>query len=125
MLSSDAWENLTRYYAWDRANNPSDVGYPHVDPVRRLLGGSIGSEGLSDDEAMFIDKALCLLKRDDPEGYAIVKRVHRDGKTLRWMEKRGEGNRRTNGYKLKQAHTHIQAFIQGIEYHKESGVATS
>lgn len=115
MLSEDMWENLNRFYAWDRTQNPSDLEAPHMTPFRRLLGGSVGSEGLSDDEALFIDRALCQLKQDRPDEYRVLLRVHRDGKTLRWMETRGEGHRRTNQDRLSSAHQYVKGFLRGAE----------
>lgn len=103
MLSDDMGENLLMYFAWSRSRDPSNVGYPHQDPVRRLRGSGIGAEGLSDDEALWIDRALSALKAEDDESYQLVLRVYRDGRSLRWLESRGHGDRRRLSYRLSDA----------------------
>jgi len=113
MISDDMYETLQRFYAWERGQNPADIGYPNITPVRRLLGGSVGSLGLTDDEALHIDKAITELRLERPDEYAVVKRVHRDQKSLRWMESRGEGNRRKNAMLLSNAHQFVSGFLRG------------
>ena len=114
MLSEDMWDNLNRYYAWTRINDPADVGYPHETPFRRLLGSAVGAEQLSDDEAMHIDHALSALYVEYPEEHKIVELVHKHGRTLRQLEKHGKGSRHRNGQLLNSAHKFIWGFICAV-----------
>lgn len=110
MLGENMDLTLTRYFAWARADDPSNIGYPHCTPVRRLLGSGISAEPLSDEEAGQVDRALCLLRAGDPEGYRLILRVHRDFRTLRQLEAKGEGERKRNARILSSAH----AFLRGV-----------
>jgi len=112
MLSDDMAENLSRYYAWASVQDPSDITYPHETPYRRLLGAGISAAGLSDDEAMQIDRALCSLKDDDPEGMAIVRLVHRDRRSFRWLQARGYGDRKRLAQILAECHVFIRTYIK-------------
>jgi len=112
MLSEDMGENLRMYYAWASAQDPADIGYPHTTPVREIRGGGIGSEGLSDEEALQIDRALCDLKDDDPEALKVVRLYHRDRRSFRWMEKRGYGGRKQLSITLAEAHRHVRTFLR-------------
>lgn len=94
MLSEDMDDVLRDYYRWSQINSPDDIGYPHIDPVRRLLGGSVSSVGLSDEEAGFVDKALGYLKQSQPEQHAVIEHVYKKRHSLRWMEKNGMGDRK-------------------------------
>lgn len=110
MLTEDVSVNLDLYYAWSRVSSPSDIGYPHQDPVRRLRGSGVGAEGLSDEEAQELDRALCMLRKEDPAGYLLVELVHKKGRTFRQLEAHGRGNRRRLARQLSAAH----AFISGV-----------
>lgn len=95
MLNDDFNEMMRDYFAWSKVESPDDIGYPHSDPVRRLLGGSVRSIGLTDDEAICIDRAIAHLRSQRPQVFNTVKRIHQDGKSRRWMYENGEGDRRT------------------------------
>lgn len=98
MLSDDMGANVRDYFIWAAINAPEDIGYPHAATISRLVGQNvIRAPGLSDDEAMHINHVMGYLMREAPETYATMCRVYRDRKTLRWMEARGEGDRRTTG----------------------------
>ena len=126
MISDDIDQILRDYYQWARTQSPDDIGYPHIDPVRRLRGSGIGAEGLSDDEARYIDAALCLLKGDMPTAHRVIERVYGEGKSLRWMEMNGEGYRRTLAELAAQGRQFVKGVLFGLEISKEkSGDATS
>ena len=95
MYSDDIEDVIKGYYHWAEVNAPEDIGYPHIDTVRRLRGSGIGSEGLTDEEAMHVNAALCYLKQDRPDVFKVLERIYRDRKTLRWMQHNGEGRRDT------------------------------
>jgi hypothetical protein len=113
MFDSDIHHDLDRFFAWSRVEDPSDLDYPHCTPVRRLLGSGIGAEPLSDEEAGQVDRALCLLKAEDPEGYRLILRVHRDCRTLRQLEAKGEGERKRNARVLSSAHAFLRGVMRG------------
>ena len=111
MLSEDMRENLILYYSWARVNDPSDVGYPHQDPTSNLRGGGIGCEGLSDDEAMQIDRALAVLGVEYPEERKVVEMFYQKGYTFRRMERHGHGSRKELSQMLNSAHDFLKGFL--------------
>jgi len=115
MLNEDVGQLLQDYFSWAKTNDPCDIGYPHIDPVRRLLGSSLRSAGLSDDEAAYVDMAMAYLKREEPESYRVVVRVFKDGKSLRWMEVNREGDRRTTANLISRGTQFIRGAIFGAE----------
>ena len=126
MISEDIDQAIRDYYAWARKENPADLLWPHVEIVRRLLGGGIGCAGLSDDEAQLVNFALSMLKKDNPESYKIIKRVYADGKSIRWMESRGEGSRLTNGRLAAEGREFVKGVLYGSDFHAEkSGLSTA
>lgn len=94
MLSEDMDDVLREYYRWAQSGAPDDIGYPHVEPVRRLLGGSVRSLGLSDEEAGWVDAALGFLKKEAPDEHAVIEQIYKNHRSLRWLESRGHGDRR-------------------------------
>jgi hypothetical protein len=115
MLESDIYHDLDRFFIWAGNQDPSRLGYPHVTPTRRLLGSGVGVEPLSDEEGEQIDRALCLLRKEDEDGYQLVLRVHRDHRTLRQLEGRGEGDRKRNARVLSAAHAFLRGVLCGVE----------
>lgn len=113
MSNPDIRVTLDMYYAWARARCPSDVYYPHEIPTRRLQGRQIAAAGLSDDEAMWVDRALCRLSVEDPEGHTLVQKVHADGKTLRQLEKHGYGSRKRLARVLASARSYVAGCVAG------------
>ncbi|GLS27754.1 antiterminator Q family protein [Marinibactrum halimedae] len=64
---------LDQWARWARSN-PDNIGYPTIEPFRRLLGSKGLSPAISDDEAMRVDAALSrLLARDSEMGEAVTK----------------------------------------------------
>lgn len=126
MLSTDVGEVLKSYFSWSTQNNPADLYYPHIEMVRRLLGGGIGCEGLSDDEALLVNFALARLKQDNPEAFRVIHRIYADQKTIRWMETHGEGSRITIGRLASEGREFVRGVIFGAAFHedKKSGLAT-
>jgi hypothetical protein len=112
MLSDDIAENLRRFFQWARAADPSDIGYPHSTPERKLLGGGLGVEGLSDDEGLLIDSALAALKAEDAEAHRVIVKVHAENRSFRWMESRGQGNRKQLARSLSDGHSFVAGFIR-------------
>lgn len=110
MLSDNVAVVLGEFYRWSRVGDPADVGYPHVVPTERLRGGSVSSVGLSDEEALWVDRALALLASEAPEQYRVVCRVYRDRKTVRALAKAGEGSRDTLGRDLAAG----MQFVRGV-----------
>lgn len=95
MLSDDMDQVLRDYFRWASQNAPEDIGYPNREPTMRILfGGGVNCAGLSDDEAMWIDRILCHMKKDEPESYRVLRLIYRDGRSLRWMETKGMGSRK-------------------------------
>jgi hypothetical protein len=111
MLSEDMAANLSAYFAWSRSGDPSDVGYPHQDAVRALRGGGVGCAGLSDDEALWLDEALCLLKIDAPHTFSVLEKVHGQGRSYRWLEKRGYGNRKVIAVQVAEGHQFVNGYL--------------
>jgi len=114
MLSDDMAENYRRFFAWAAQGDPSDIGYPHSTPERKLLGGGIGCEGLSDDEAQHIDRVLGVLKREEPRAYKVCLWVHRDGRSLRQLQIHGRGDRKVNARLLSEAHQMLRGYIVAL-----------
>ena len=111
MLSEDTRDNVLAYYVWAMQADPADITYPHQTPFRRLLGSGIGCEGLSDDEAMAIDRALSALQQEYPSDAEVVRLVIRDNRSFRWLEKRGYGNRKALASALSESLKYIKGHI--------------
>lgn len=125
MLSEDVGQVLSDYFAWATSANPADLLFPHVEIVRRMLGGGIGCEGLSDDEALLVNFALCRLREERPDVYAVIRRIYAERKTARWMADRGEGDRNTINRLAAEGREFVRGVIFGSSYHAEkSGCAT-
>lgn len=113
MLYDDMDAILREYFIWSRDGDPSDIGYPHRTPTETIRGSTVRSAQLSPDEAMAVDSAICALSRERPEIHSVVIRFYRDGKSVRWMHLRGEGDRRTLGRRLTEGHEFIHGFLLG------------
>lgn len=105
--------DLQEYFRWSRSGDPSAVGYPHQDAVRRLLGSTVPSVGISDDEALWIDAALGALKGDNPDAHHVILRYYRDRKSLRWMTSNGMGCRKTLARRLSEGREFIRGYLSG------------
>jgi len=110
MISDDMDFNLREFFKWARINCPSDIGMPHQTPERALLGSTVSSPCISDEEAEMISKAIGFLLLNEVAAHRVLMRVYHDQKSLSWMENRGEGDRKMNGNYLARA---IQ-FIRGV-----------
>lgn len=111
MLSEDGDDVLREYFAWSEVNNPADVYYPHCDPVRRLRGSSVRSLMISDEEAAHVDRALCRLKGHAPEVHKIIMLYYQQHRSVRWMESRGMGDRRSLSRRLAEGRQFITGFV--------------
>lgn len=98
------------YFRWAMTDNPADVGYPHVDPVRKLLGSSVRSIGITDDEALWVDYAMAFLKTENKPAYDVIMAVYRDRRSIRWLESKGRGDRRT----IARLASEGQEFVRGV-----------
>jgi len=95
---------------WDAVANPlRKLWYPSQDTLSRLRGSSVKSLGLSDDEAEWINRALCHLKKDRPEQFRLMLKHYYEGHTIRQMEQNGYGDRRYISSELRAG----REFIQG------------
>lgn len=108
---TDMSENYRRFFIWAAQQDPSDLTYPHQTPERKLLGGGIGCEGLSDDDAGHIDRVLCRLKRENPDAYSVCLKVYRDGRSFRQLSKQGHGSRNTLGQLLAEADEFLRGYV--------------
>jgi hypothetical protein len=113
MLTEDMDELLRQYFAWAAMQDPADLTYPHIDPVRRLLGSSLPSLHISDDEAQHIDRALCRLKADNADAHQLIIKVYRQHRTLRWLEARGEGERKTLARRIAEGREYVRGYLSG------------
>lgn len=104
-------ENVRCYFVWAMQQDPSDLRYSHLMPFRKLLGGGIGCEGLSDDEAMYINEALSALKLENPEDFKVLQLVVRDGRSFRWLQHRGFGDRKMLASSFSQSLEFIRGFL--------------
>lgn len=100
MIGESMDENLRDYFIWASQQDPADLGFPHQTPFRRLLGTSVRSIGLSDEDAMEINRALCMLWHDDPECFDIIRLYYQDRRSFRWMERHGRGERKALARRL-------------------------
>lgn len=123
MLSEDIRDVLDEYFDDDSL---ADLYYPSMEASSRvLMGGGISCAGHSDSETLLVNYALACLKSELPDAYAVLKRVHGDGKSLRWMDSRGEGNRRTLQQQYSAGLSFVCGVVYGNHYHAEkSGVPT-
>lgn len=112
MISDDMDQMVRDYYIWAAQQDPADIGFPHQTPFRRLLGSSVGSISLSDEDAMELNRGLCMLWRDDPDCYEIIRLYYADRRSFRWMEKCGKGERRALARRLADG---LQ-FVRGVLY---------
>lgn len=94
MLTEDMDDLLRSYFLWSKSGDPSDIGYQHINVLGRLMGGSIGAAGLSDEEALHVNRAMGYLKHEDPDAYRVLVKVYKERKSLRWLERRGHGDRK-------------------------------
>lgn len=119
MLLEDIDRVLVEYYRWQRAGCPSDVGYPHADPTQRLRGSTVSSLMISDDEARWIDGALCDLGRElGPDCLRIVEAYYgksKPPKSLTLMTRAGHGSRNTILRELSNAKSFIKGRLCGSE----------
>jgi len=95
MIFDDIDLMLKEYFRWAKASDPSDIGFPHAEPTQRLRGSTVKSVCLSDDEALWIDRALSSLNVEYPSSHHIILRIYRDGYSPRKLETMGEGGRET------------------------------
>jgi len=119
MLLEDIDRVLVEYYRWQSAGCPSDIYFPHSDPMQRLRGSTVGSLMISDDEAKWIDDALCDLKRElGPDCLKIVEAYYgKSGKskTLEQMTRAGHGSKNTIIRELSNARSFIKGRLCGSE----------
>ena len=94
MLTEDMDEMMRQYFVWSQQQDPADLAFPHQTPERRLMGSSVRSISLSDDDALHINQALGMLKSDDEQNYRIIKLYYQDRRSFRWMESRRMGDRK-------------------------------
>jgi hypothetical protein len=113
MLTEDIDQLLHDYFAWAASQNPADLTFPHINPVRRLLGSSVRSLSISDDEAMWIDRALCRLKVDNAEAHRLIAKVYEDRRSLRWLEDRGEGDRKMLARRVAEGREYVRGYLSG------------
>jgi hypothetical protein len=69
---------------------------------------------LSDDEALQIDRALNYLKQENPDAHRLIRRVYGEHKTVRWMEARGEGDRRAMARLLGEGREFVKGVLIGV-----------
>ncbi len=119
MLSDDIDQVLRDYFAWAAAGDPSEIGYPHTDTVRRLLGSGVRALGMSDEEAIVVDFAMGQLKRHNEDAFNVLCRVYQDRKTLRWMARRGLGSRPTLQRLAGEGRQFIRGVVLGADFHAE------
>jgi len=118
MISESVDQALKDFVAWDRVNNPADIGYPHSTATEKLRGGGIGCAGLSDDEAALIDYALCRLADVLPDHYRVLWKMYFRGQTARQLaNRRGWGNRDTINRMAGEARSFVRGIIFGAEFH--------
>lgn len=58
-----------------------------------------------------LERALCLLKFDDPEAHQIVQCHYQNRRSLRWMEYRGMGCRRSLARKLAEGMQFLRGYL--------------
>lgn len=64
---------LTEWGRWRLIESGAAKGFPNQTPERRLLGGSLPTPAIEDEEAEKVDSAVRrLLTRDENQGKAIV-----------------------------------------------------
>lgn len=77
-----SWAHWRKTSAWDAK------GYPHQTPFRALLGGSISSVMIDDEQAEKVDKAVCrVVERCHDMGEVLVL-YYLEGKTVSWIARR-------------------------------------
>ena len=64
-------ERLKLYGNWCR-DHGVNIGYPHQEPFRQLLGGVVSAASMSDEEAMFYHDLMCRLKAESPAMFTAV-----------------------------------------------------
>ncbi|CCN38216.1 putative Phage antitermination Q-like [Vibrio nigripulchritudo SFn27] len=64
---------LEQWGRWARVNSDLTVGYPSITSFTKLLGSTLPSPLINDDDAMLVDSAVARLNRRDEEmGQAVV-----------------------------------------------------
>lgn len=114
MLIEDMDSLMREYFRWAATNSPEKIGYPSVEIVERLRGSVVPSVPLSDDDALMVDRALNYLKRENPDAHRLIVRVYGEGKTVRWMEARGEGDRKVMGRLLGEGREFVKGVLFGV-----------
>lgn len=114
MISGSIDDILLAYYQWARQNNPADISYPHIESVRRLLGGGIGCEGLSDDEAVWIDKCITNLRLQNPSAYQVMHWIYAEGRSIRNLELHKKRDRKTLARLAAEGREFIRGALFGI-----------
>ena len=117
MLSDDMAENLDQYIIWASQRDPLKTYFPSINCIERLRSKS-GSLSISDDEARWIDRALCKLMVEAPDEFELLRLIYRrdtgEKKSLRWLEQHGHGSRNVNARKLDSALNFIKGFIAAV-----------
>ena len=72
-VSSQTHWILEQWARWARVNPDFALGYPNATPFRRLLGSTVSSSLISDDDAMVVDTMVAKLQQRHPEmGKAVA-----------------------------------------------------
>lgn len=81
---------LGQWARWSFIDGGGAAGYPSSTPFRKLLGGSLPSAMISDEEAQLIDTIVAQLRQHHPTIAKAIKTYYRNGcnvtKTAQMME---------------------------------------
>lgn len=70
-VTSDTTWLLEQWARWSKINH--SVGYPSVQPFTKLLGNTLPSPVINDNQALEIDNAVTMLTNRDKEmGHAVI-----------------------------------------------------
>lgn len=115
MLVSDIGDVLKEYYRWSKVKNPANIGYPPTDTVRKLLGSSVPSLGITDVEAETVDRALCVLKSFSPLQHWILEMHYEKRHSISWIAGRERMDRRTVSSLASAAEHFVHGVLVGAE----------
>lgn len=70
---------LGQWARWSFIGAGGASGYPSATPFRRLLGSSVPSATITDEEAQHIDRIMAQLKQRHPDTAKALKTYYRNG----------------------------------------------
>ena len=110
MIDYDTRWLLEQWARWSNVNPGLSLAYPNATPFRRLLGTTVPSALISDEEAEMVDRAVAKLLCRHPQMGKVVALYYLSGCNVSWVAK-AMGIYRQKANELLQSGT---AWLDGV-----------